>query len=289
MNKISVLALIVAIIALVAVFIVPSKNGDGINLQKESVYERVMQIGTIRCGFVPWPLFSVKDPNTGAMSGAEVEYMDALGKLLDLKVTWSEVGYGTFIEELKSDRIDMMCGIWPNAARGKQVDFSKPIEYTAITAFARADDTRFDADLSILNDPAYKLAIIDGDMAQSIAQSDFPRAKILSLPQLSETVLMISNVANGKADAAFLDVSLGFEYMSQNPGKLKVLHPESPVRIGASALAVKKGQMDFLNMINTATDELMDSGVIERILRKYEKYPESFYRVNKPYRKPTSF
>jgi len=289
MNKISVLALVVAMIALVAVFIMSSKNEEGINPQKESVYERVMQTGTIRCGFVPWPLFSVKDPNTGVMSGVDVDYMDALGKALEFKITWTEVGYGTFIEELKSDRIDMMCGIWPNAARGKQVDFSKPINYSASAVFARFDDARFDADLSAINDPAYKVATIDGEIAQSIAASDFPRAKTVSLPQLSDNSLMLSNVANGKADVAFFDVPSGLEYMNQNPGKLKILHPESPVRIGANAIAVKKGQMDFLNMINTATDELMDSGVIERILRKHEKYPESFYRVNKPYRKPTSF
>ncbi|MDD3182723.1 MAG: ABC transporter substrate-binding protein [Alphaproteobacteria bacterium] len=282
MYKLSILALVAALFALI--FFFANKVQDVGQVKKETVYERVMRTGTIRCGYGTWPQFDMKDPNTGTMSGINVDYMNEVGKALELKVEWSEeVGYGSFIEALNGDRIDMMCGVWPNAPRSKQADFSHPIEYTAIAAFVRADDVRFDESLSKLDDPAYTIATIDGDMALLIAKQDFPRAKIFSLPQMSDLGLMVSNVAEGKADIAFTDVTIGLEFMKNNPGKIKMMHPENPVRIGANAMAVKKGQQDFLNMIDITTDELLFSGVIERILTKYEKYPGSFYRVAKPF------
>ncbi|NTU77367.1 MAG: amino acid ABC transporter substrate-binding protein [Alphaproteobacteria bacterium] len=283
MNKTSVSALVVAAVALVSVFFVQKPQGVA-ETKKESVYERVLRTGTLRCGYAVWPPFIMKDPNTGVISGAEIDYLNEVGKALNLKVEWTEeVGYGTFIEALNADRIDMMCGVWPNATRAKQADFTRPIEYTAVTAFVRADDTRFDDGFNKLNDPAYIIATIDGEMSTSIAQSDFPNAKTFSLPQLSDLSMTPSNVADGKADITFSDISVGLGYMEKNPGKLKLLHPGNPLRVGANALAAKKGQQDFLSMIDLTTDELLSSGVIERILVKYEKFPGSFYRVSKPF------
>lgn len=282
MTKISVLSLVIALIALGSVFF--QKTQSQLQAKTESVYERVLRTGTIRCGYGIWPQFVMKDPNTGAMSGVVVDYMNEVGAALGLKVEWpEEVGYGSFIEALQADRIDMMCGVWPNADRSKQADFTHPVEYTAVVPFVRADDTRFDDGLGKLDDPAFTIATIDGEMAFSVAKKDFPRAKIFSLPQMSDLGMMVSNVAEGKADIAITDLTIGLDFMHNNPGKIKVVHPENPVRIGAAALAVKKGQQDFLNMIDTTTDELLSSGAIEHILVKYEKYPGSFYRVGKPF------
>ncbi|MGE4350950.1 MAG: ABC transporter substrate-binding protein [Bdellovibrionales bacterium] len=281
MNKLSVFAVVLSIVALIGVY--GPRHTDG-QAHQETVYERVLRTGTIRCGYALWPQFVMKDPGTGEMSGFIVEYMNAVGKALGLKVDWpEEVGYGTSIEDLQSDRIDMMCGIWPSPARSKQVDFSVPIEYTAIVPLVRVDDPRFDDDLRKADSPSVTVSVIDGDMAMSIAQQDFPHAKLLSLPQMSDFSLMLSNVADGKADITFSDVTVGLAFMHTNPNKIKILHPENPLRIGAASMAVKKGQQDFLNMLNTTTEELLSSGVIERLLVKYEKYPGSFYRAAKPF------
>jgi hypothetical protein len=37
-------------------------------------------------------------------------------------------------------------------------------------------------------------------------------------------------------------------------------------------------------LIDTAVDELENSGVIDKIIKKYEPGPNAFYRVAKPYR-----
>lgn len=63
----------------------------------ESVYERVIKSGTLKCGYIPYPPAMIVDPNTGEKSGIFYEFMNEVGKRLSLKVEWvQESGWGTF-------------------------------------------------------------------------------------------------------------------------------------------------------------------------------------------------
>src|SRR5258708_1183452 len=129
-NKIAWLALVVALIALAAVVLQPAGN-RGQAAKKETVFERIMRTGTIRCGYILAPAWVMKDPNTGTMSGSIVDYVNALGDALKFKVVWQEeMNLGTYMQDLQNRRYDLECsGGWPNALRGKQIEYSTPIYY----------------------------------------------------------------------------------------------------------------------------------------------------------------
>ena len=96
-----------AIIALITVWIFkPSSQST----QKESAYDRVIRTGTIRCGYFVWPPYFYKDPVTKKFSGGNYEIMEAIGKMLNLKIEWAlEVGVGDVVTALNSDKFDVMC------------------------------------------------------------------------------------------------------------------------------------------------------------------------------------
>ena len=99
-----------------------------------------------------------------------------LAKNLGLKVEWvEEVGWGTMIEGLQTDRYDMVATpIWTNSTRARQVDFSKSLYYSPIYAWVKAGDKRFNADdLSALNNPKYTIGTVDGETARSDRQRRF--------------------------------------------------------------------------------------------------------------------
>jgi hypothetical protein len=56
----------------------------------DQVYERVMKTGVIRCGYINWWPAVVRDPETKQMKGYVVDYINEMGKVLDLKVEWTE-------------------------------------------------------------------------------------------------------------------------------------------------------------------------------------------------------
>lgn len=48
-------------------------------------------------------------------------------------------------------------------------------------------------------------------------------------------------------------------------------------------MMLPKGQENFKSTLNTATNELINNGFVDKIINKYEKCSNSFYRVQLPY------
>lgn len=147
----------------------------------------------------------------------------------------------------------------------------------------RADDTRFDENLSGVNDPEIKIAVIDAEMSDIIARENFPKASIVSLSNLTSISELALNVDLGKADVTFIETAVANEYLAKNPGTLKSVTLGAPVRMFANTIMVPDNEPAFVSMINTAQQELLLFGIIDKIIDRYEVYPGSFARVAKPY------
>jgi len=263
----------------------PAAN-QAIVQKQESLYDRVIKSGTIRCGYVIYPPGSIKDPNTGKLSGIFVEALESAAQNLGLKVEWKEeVGWGSMIEGLQTDRYDMICSpVWANTTRGKLVDFSVPLFFSGIGVYARQDDNRFSSDLKAINSETIKIATIDGEMSDIIARSQFPKAQRVSLPQLSDVSQVLLNVAQKRADVTFVEPYFGYQYLRNNPGTVKNFTPQKPVRVFGNTMMFKRGQTEFKSMLDIALLELINSGFVDELLDKYETFPGAFYRDAHPYR-----
>jgi len=253
--------------------------------EKESTYDRVMRTGIIRCGYVPYPPAVMKDPNTGAFSGILVDVMGEVGHLLSLDVEWTEeLGWATTVEALKSGRVDAICvGFWQNPAEGKYVGFTNPMWYSAVNAYVRNADNRFDSNPAALDSPDIRVSAIDGEMSGIIARQDFPKAKILSKPNMANVTDLLLDVTTDKADVAFVETYLAEEFLANNPGTLKNVTGDSPLRVFGNTIALPMGDVPFQSMLNSALVQIVNSGQMEKILTRHEKYPGSLYRVAKTY------
>jgi len=245
----------------------------------ESLKDRIIKAGKIRVGYVIYPPSSIKDPNTGKLSGIFVDALDEAGKNLNLKVDWTEeVGWGSMIEGLRAGRYDMIGSpVWTSAPRATQADFSIPLMYSAIAVYARPDDHRFDKSYDPINDPNVRIAAVDGELSNTIAKEQFPQAKIVSLPQLASISEALLNVATGKADVAFVEISIAGEYLKNNPGKIRNVQPANPLRINGNTMVVPEGEQSFKSMLDVALQEELNSGFFAALVKKYETIPGSFY------------
>jgi len=256
--------------------------------QKETAYERVIRTGILRCGYDVYEPSIILDPNTKKMSGIFYDLMNEVGKRLSLKVDWStQVGYGVIPQELALNRIDAFCGVvWPTAARARMGSFSVPVYYSAVYVFTRANDNRFDADYTKLNNPAYTVSIKDGDVAGSIAAADFPQTNHISIGEMAHTSQMLEDVATKKADATFNELVGFYNYSKTNPNKLKVVgRDKPPLRYFASTVMMGAEEYQLKTMIDVAIGELIQSGFVEKLLQKYEGNRELYMRVGEPYKK----
>lgn len=285
MNKFSIifLAAVVGVIsAYGTVKILIPQDGTRVESQKESVYDRVMRTGTIRCGYVLFNPAVVKDPNTGELSGLYVDVMDKLGNLANLNIEWTEeVTYATAIEGMKTGRYDMLCTVLyekPNIM--KEVEFSTPLYAIQIKAYVQSNDTRFDGDVAKINNPEYKIASIDGTIPFLIANEEFPNAGRLSIPEFSDYSENLLNVETGKADVTFVEDAVYELYNQKNPGVLIPVKDVKPLRIFSVILAVPKQEMAFKTMLDSGIRYMRAQGILDKIIEQYEPVPNAFKRID---------
>ena len=258
-------------------------NNNGTAVLKESAYDRVLRTGVLRCGYADWPpsVFT-KDPTTGKISGISSDVTEAIADKLHLRVEWTEnTGWGSFIESLRSHRIDAFCAsVWRNAERGRYVGYTSPIFYSAVYPYVSVNDHRFDKDLSAVNDPSIRIATMDGEMSDVIAKNHFPKAKEISVPQLGQYTDLFVNVATHKADIAFNEPSVANGYMKANPDTLRRAQ-SLPYQVFPTCLAVDLHETELRNMLDSALVEIQNNGVVDEIISKYSTDPQEFLRVAK--------
>ncbi len=278
---------LVFVFVLITVFLVScNQTSTDQSQKKESVFDRVIRTGKINAAYVIDPPGCSKDPNTNKIYGISVETLEAAAKNLNLKLEWTEeVGWGTMIEGLKTDRYDIVCsGIWPNASRSKLVDFCTPLFYSGIGVYVRSDEERFDdKDLKKINQDSVKIATIDGEMSDIIARYQFPKAQRISVPQLSDVSHILLNVVQKKADIAFVEPYIAYRFLKNNPGSVKNISAERPIRVYPNTMMFKRNQMEFKTMLNITLRELINSGVVNGLVDKYEPAPGLLNRVALPY------
>jgi polar amino acid transport system substrate-binding protein len=253
---------------------------------RSDLYDRVTSSGVIRAAYVAYPPGSFIDPNSGELSGVFVDLLEASATALGLKVTWTEqVGWGDMIEGLASRRFDVVgTPVWANSTRARQdVDFGVPVYFSPIGVYVRADDHRFDTDLTSLNRPGVTIATIDGEMSSILAASDFPRARTLSLPQLSDVAPMLMNIAAGRADATFVEPYIANLFLATNPGTLRNIATDRPLRFFPTSIMFPAGEERFKKMINVAIQEQLNSGALDRLFQLYNVPPGTLLPPTRPY------
>lgn len=282
-SPVVIIVIAVLLSVLATRFLAPAPSTTA---QTETAYERIMRTGTIRCGYVLYPSYVEKDPNTGAFSGISYAIANEMARRLSLKIDWrEEVGWANFIEGLRANRYDMVCsGGWQSATEGRFIAYSPPIYYAALNVWVRADDTRFDADHDTLNSPEVTFIATDGGLTGTLVQEYFPKARIISLPNLTDFATLYENVHTGKADAVLAENQEIQRYLNAHPGVFKNLTAAEPLRVfPVSPLILPVADATLKNMVDTAITEMQHSGFIDRVLAQYNFRPQDGLRPAKPY------
>jgi polar amino acid transport system substrate-binding protein len=279
------LRLVGQLLALLGFFVLASCERSQAGPGSDPVYDRVIEKGVLRAGYIAYPPSFIIDPNTRRFSGISHDVLEAAAGSLGLRVDYAEeVSWGTMIEAINSGRIDVMAtGIWPNASRGKHAGFSSPIFYSPVAAYVRVDDSRFDGNIARANDPAIRISVIAGEMAEQIATTDFPRARRVSLPQQAQVSQLLLEVQNARTDITFVEPAVAREYLRANPNRLRVVSGIEPLRTFPTTFMTSNGSPRLLNMLNVAVDELVRNGRVDQIVARYEQDPGMIIRVRRTY------
>jgi len=230
---------------------------------------RVMRSGILRAAYVDYPPAFHHDEK--GFSGIFYEVFAGFAKKHALKIEWvEETGYGVVIDGLAEGRFDIFgSAVWPTTERHTQASLSRPLYFSDVGLWVRKDSPLARTDWTALNDPKYRIAVTDGDITHDICLTDFTFAKWVRAPQLGRVKALLDFVADGRADATMAE---RMTYEAYAPG---LSHPlvniarDKPIRRYPTSFLAGKGQNDFLDVLNIYIGEVLASGTVRDIVRKY--------------------
>ena len=163
------------------------------------------------------------------------------------------------------DKVDISCQFIPvTASRAQQVAFTLPYYREGVGLLLPANSKYKEIeDLKAAGD-SVTVAVLQNVYAEELVHQALPKAKV---DQYDSVDLMYQAVNSGRADAAATDQSSVKYLMVQNPGRYR--SPAYAWSPQTYACAVKRGDQDWLNFVNTALHEAM-TGV------EFPMYAESF-------------
>ncbi|MDE2029873.1 MAG: transporter substrate-binding domain-containing protein, partial [Alphaproteobacteria bacterium] len=245
MKKLVAAAILGGVVALIgAKFVIGTPSGSSPSaFASETAFHRVIDTHTLRCAYAAYNPFIIIEPN-GKLKGIFYDVVNEAAKRLGLKVDWAEeVGYGNINTGFMTGRYDAFCaGLWPAGTRAASTIFSRAVVWDPVSIWVRGNDARFDGDIGKLNNPAYKIADMDGDATVAMADALFPKAGRVTMSQNQTIGEEIEQVTTGKADADFRDYFAAYKFMQHDPGSLKDLSPGKPPLIYPLTIGFNQGE-----------------------------------------------
>ncbi len=203
--------------------------------------------GKLRVGIseiVPWAMHD-KD---GMLVGFEVDVARKLARDMGVQLELHPDQFRFLIQDLLADRFDIIIsGFSIEARRALLVNFSKPYDVANVTLAA---NTKMDQDaktLDAFNKPRITIGVIEGMTSEDVAAITFPKA---SIHTYREDGRLFGDLLQGKITAAVADGPRLDILAKLYPDSITI--PTIPI-LGTfpAAFAVRRGDMDFVNFLNT--------------------------------------
>jgi len=223
---------------------------------KGGALEQVLQRGVLRVGFstfVPWAMQDKK----GDFIGFEIDVARRLAQDMGVKVEFAPTQWSGIIPALLSGKFDIIIGgmsIQPQ--RALKVNFSIPYEYSGMSIVGDRLKTGKFKSLADFNRPDIILAARQGTTAADAAKKFMPKAQVRLFDQEAQT---IQEVLGGRAHAVVASDPFPAFQALKYPDKLSLPLAE-PFTKEPIAFAVRKGDQDFLNFLDSWIRMVSDEG-----------------------------
>lgn len=242
-----------------------------------SRFDRVMATSILRCGYIPWPGFFEIDAKTNILKGFYKELTDQILAQIGWKAEYIEVNFGQQVEDLKSGKIDAMCGEGPWMLDViKYTSFTFPTSYMPIYVFGKVGTPYTNVkDIDAAN---VIFVGIDGDLSSQLAQRQFPKAKLRTLSNISNAGDLMLEVASGKADFTIIDSISADAFEKNNPQKIRNISG-NPLAVYPIGFLVEKGQTELLDTLNGTIEAAHNNRLIEDMINTFDPDKRMIVRV----------
>ena len=195
--------------------------------------------------------------------GIDAEIAQAIADELGMELEIEDIAFDSIIPEIVSGKADMaLAGMTVTEDRKASVDFSDTYA-TASQMIIVKEDSKISGPDDLKGVTVGVQLGTTGDIYVSDLEADGT-----TVERYNKGFEAVQALSQGKIDAVVIDGEPAKTFVSESEG-LKIL--DEAFTVEECAIAVKKGNSELLDKINTALESLKDNGTLDEIVAKYIK------------------
>lgn len=197
-----------------------------------------------------------------AVTGIDAEIAQLIADKLGMELKIEDVAFESIIPGVQSGKYDFgMAGMTVTEDRLKDVIFSDSYATGVQVVIIKED-----SDIASLDDVAgKKIGVQTNTTGDIYATDDYGEENVV---RYDNGAVAVQALLNGKVDCVVIDNEPAKSYVAANEG-LKILETEYMVEDYAICFA--KDNTELKDKVNTALNELIDDGSVQKIIDKYIK------------------
>ncbi len=200
--------------------------------------------------------------DNGTSKGVAVDIAKAIGEKIKKDIKVLTVNWEQAQQMLQNGEADGLLHINPSPERGKLYDFSDPLLKSEFSMFVQITNTR----LRNINDLRGNVVGVEPGGYPSVLLQGHEDITIENIYNWNDSFKALST---GEIDAIIVDRWIGeYELASSKISNIKIVEP--PIETQYSKIAVRKGDIETLDLINSGLREITDDGTVDRIMEQWQ-------------------
>jgi polar amino acid transport system substrate-binding protein len=267
---------LISLFALAFFFVSAPIFADDIELAKKSTIETIVKSKQLRVGFESGYLPFEMTNKKGEYMGFDIDMAKALAKSMGAKFVPINTTWDGIIPALVTGKFDVIIGgMTCTQERNLAINFSTPYIVVGQAVLLNKKLAGTIKSYKDLNNKKYTIVSKLGTTGEQAAQKMIPKANYKAYEAEAEAAM---EVIQGNADALIYDLPF-IEKIQAQHGVGKTIALGTPFTFEPLAMAVRKGDPDFLNFLNNFIRQYKGDGKWQRSYNKWFKSTDWFDKV----------
>lgn len=209
--------------------------------------------------------FTTSEGLVGEFDGIDVAIANKIAGDMGKELEIADMEFDGLIAAVSTGKVDMVAaGMTATDERRQSVDFSDTYFVASQVMVVAADNTDITKAEDLKNDK--KVGVVLGYTGDGIVTDDLEIAED-KITRANRGIDIVQDVKNGKLDAVVIDSATGKALAEKNG--LKVVEDAEAFESEEYAIAVKKGNTELLEKINSTLAEMKANGEIDQLAVQY--------------------
>ncbi|SEP73683.1 polar amino acid transport system substrate-binding protein [Lachnospiraceae bacterium NE2001] len=224
----------------------------------DSAKKETITFGT-NAEFPPFE-FVTSEGTIGEFDGIDMAIAKQIGEDMGKEAVINNMEFDSLLLALDNGQVDaVIAGMTVTDERKEAYDFSTPY-YTATQVMIVKEDSDIKTAADMKDK---KIVVIQGYTGETCVQD-----MGYSYEAFKKGTEAVLELVNGKCDVVVIDSATAEKFVGDNEG-LKIVEDSSAFEAEEYAIAVKKGNSELLNQINSSIQKMLDNGTVSELSAKY--------------------